>query len=395
MATMNDKVPQHRQLIIGGHDAPPNQYPYFATFDHFGGGVLIAPDIVLTAGHVNPPLEQPVRIRLNHSHFQNTYFGLDPPDDETFGIAAISQHPEYYTISWDENVNDFNIIVLDGFSKVTPVRLNRNPNIPEPGQMVAIVGMGSMDPDPAKFFETSATTLQEVELEILSQEECLKQSGHDPARPGLTYRGRLFGEQMICTSGGPRNEKDACAFDSGSPLVVQQQHHHHHDQLYPVVVGLVSWGENCADPYFPAVNARVSYAMEWIDATVCKLSKADPSLLTDFRCDSQGYSWKFAQMFSTTQRKDLYQSGGGASSGLNAILALVLAAGLGVVAIALRSLKDQHHPRRHSIRMSTRSMSIAEDRFLSMHPSKAAKERSPVSPDESVKTYDTFAGQSI
>lgn len=388
-------VQGQRRLIIGGHDAPANQYPYFATFDHFGGGILIAPDIVLTAGHVNPPLEQPVRIRLNHSHFQSTYFGLDPPDDETFGIAAIAQHPEYYTISWDENVNDFNIVVLDGFSKVTPVRLNRNPNIPEPGQMVTVVGMGSMDRDPAKFFESSATTLQEVELEILSQEQCLKQSGHDPARPDLTYRGRLFGDQMMCTSGGPHNEKDACAFDSGSPLIVQQQyHHHHHHQLYPVVVGLVSWGEDCADPYFPAVNARISYAMEWIDATVCKLSKADPSLLSDFRCDRQGYSWKYAQMFSTTQRRDVNNTGG--ASGVHAILALVVAAGVGVVAIAWRSLRDQHHPRRHSMRMSTRSMmSTTEERLLSMHPSKAAKERNPVSPEESVKTYDTFAGQSV
>jgi len=33
----------HRNLIIGGHDAREGRYPYFAVFDHFGGGFLIAP----------------------------------------------------------------------------------------------------------------------------------------------------------------------------------------------------------------------------------------------------------------------------------------------------------------------------------------------------------------
>ena len=32
------------------------------------------------------------------------------------------------------------------------------------------------------------------------------------------------------------------------------------------------------------MNARVSFAMEWIDQTVCKLSEADPSELADFNC---------------------------------------------------------------------------------------------------------------
>ncbi len=368
-------------MIVGGHDAYPNEYPYFASFDHFGGGVLIAPDIILTAGHVNPPLEQHARVRLNHSHFSNIDFGVDPLDDETFGIIAIVQHPEYYTISWDENVNDFNIFLLDRPSKVTPIRLNRNPNIPYPGQLVTVVGMGSTSPDPAKYIETAATTLQEVELEILSQEQCLKQSGNDPARPDLTYYGRIFEEQMICTSGGPQNEKDACAFDSGSPLIVLHRHH-------PVVVGLVSWGEECADPYFPAVNARVSYAVDWIDSTVCKLSRADPSLLTEFGCYRYEYSWGYAKMLSS--RKEFHSA-----SGTHAMLALLVVAGVGLTAVAWRLAHDQRYPRRQSIRTSMRSSLSTDERLLSTHPSKAAKERSPIALEDSVKTYDTFSGQSL
>jgi hypothetical protein len=43
-----------RSLIIGGQNAVPGDYPYFAHFYPPGcGGSLIAPDLVLTAGHVS------------------------------------------------------------------------------------------------------------------------------------------------------------------------------------------------------------------------------------------------------------------------------------------------------------------------------------------------------
>jgi secreted trypsin-like serine protease len=43
-----------RSLIIGGKNAVSGDYPYFAHFDSPGcGGSLIAPDLVLTAGHVS------------------------------------------------------------------------------------------------------------------------------------------------------------------------------------------------------------------------------------------------------------------------------------------------------------------------------------------------------
>jgi Trypsin len=48
------KSDKERNLIIGGRVAAPNEYPYFAHLDAIScGGSLIAPDIVLTAGHVS------------------------------------------------------------------------------------------------------------------------------------------------------------------------------------------------------------------------------------------------------------------------------------------------------------------------------------------------------
>jgi secreted trypsin-like serine protease len=45
--------PTNRNLIIGGNIGTPGDYPYFAHLEGIScGGSLIAPDIVLTAGHV-------------------------------------------------------------------------------------------------------------------------------------------------------------------------------------------------------------------------------------------------------------------------------------------------------------------------------------------------------
>jgi secreted trypsin-like serine protease len=40
-----------RALVVNGEDAVRGRYPYFVTLQHYGAGALIAPDIVLSAGH--------------------------------------------------------------------------------------------------------------------------------------------------------------------------------------------------------------------------------------------------------------------------------------------------------------------------------------------------------
>ena len=60
------------------------------------------------------------------------------------------------------------------------------------------------------------------------------------------------------------------SYDSGSPIIIPGRHH-------DLLVGLVSWGEACGDPEFPAVNSRVSFVSQWIDETVCELSDNPPA----------------------------------------------------------------------------------------------------------------------
>ncbi|KAJ8711584.1 hypothetical protein PYW08_008538 [Mythimna loreyi] len=63
-------------------------------------------------------------------------------------------------------------------------------------------------------------------------------------------------ENMICAGILDVGGKDACQGDSGGPLYYDD-----------ILVGVVSWGRGCADPFYPGVSARVASYTDWIVAT--------------------------------------------------------------------------------------------------------------------------------
>ena len=66
------------------------------------------------------------------------------------------------------------------------------------------------------------------------------------------------------------------AYDSGSPIIMEGD-----SPEEDVLVALVSWGEGCADPDFPAVNTRISAVLDFIESSVCEHSMDPPP---EFNC---------------------------------------------------------------------------------------------------------------
>ena len=70
------------------------------------------------------------------------------------------------------------------------------------------------------------------------------------------------------------------AWDSGDPVIIKGS-----TADEDVLVGLVSAGEHCADPFFPSIQARIAtkemHGLRWIREQVCKLSSNPPD---DFEC---------------------------------------------------------------------------------------------------------------
>merc|ERR1712130_431649 len=117
------------------------------------------------------------------------------------------------------------------------------------GQNGRVYGWGSLASCPA----SSPTVLQEVEVSIISDEECAAQTSNSVSMAD-------FNEDMLC-AGAPG--KYSCQGDSGGPFTVKNESTNQHD-----LVGVVSWGDGCAADGMFGVYAEVAKLRTWIDTKI-------------------------------------------------------------------------------------------------------------------------------
>lgn len=272
---------QHRQLVVGGQVTKPGKYPYFVLINGECGGSLIAPDVVLTAGHCKPRrtiakgygIDDPddmdyVRVGIFERHpkrhhdtdddeFNDDTF-VDVLQEESFAVLDATRHSHFKRFGDDEFRYDYSLILLNGTSIHPHVELYRHElNATSTEIQVTAMGMGDTDKDrPSR-----SNYLREVNLTVVPNDVCEHTHGR-----GISYKGRIH-KTHLCTFG---DHKDTCNYDSGSPIII------HNDQGEHALVGMVSWGEECADDIFPAVNSRISEALDWINEIVCDWSEYPP-----------------------------------------------------------------------------------------------------------------------
>jgi len=281
-----------RELLVNGVDTELGQYPWHTRVGCCSGA-LIAPDVVLTAGHVlrsnptimvlsvgayqtMPPRQQPLASLRNYT-------------EQDFHPQRAFLHPGYTTIHYD-----FALFILNGSATgIEPVRLNRRADIPSlDAPDLVLLGTGTS----ALHSSSRPLVLQQTTTRYISNEECSR--AKDPARPATLYNGTFLDDTNLCTY----SENDGCVFDSGGPIILPpppvvasrsntsiatnatRTHKKKQKKRRDVLVGLISFGVDCGGPFFPAVNARVSAVTDWIDKIVCQYSQDPPA---DFKCPTK------------------------------------------------------------------------------------------------------------
>jgi trypsin len=225
--------PQTR--IIGGVPAETQRYPYAVSLqyagEHFCGGSLVAPDIVLSAGHCNGEYSIGLgtyNVVVGRYDLNKGWIG------ESIKVKKEVRHPGFDDFTVD---NDFNIIQLNSPVTKTDVYVNLNvdASIPDAGERLTVMGWG--DTDSSDDILEPSMILMETNLTYITNTRCEKSSGLLNTQFGETFTdmaGALTSNMMCAASLG----KDACQGDSGGPLVVKSTNGARND----VQVGVVSWG---------------------------------------------------------------------------------------------------------------------------------------------------------
>ncbi|CAG5101575.1 Similar to Enteropeptidase-like, partial [Cotesia congregata] len=236
--------------IVGGGSSEAGSWPWqvalYKEGDYQCGGALISDKWVLSAAHCfyNAKNEYWVA-RIGATRRGN----FPSPHEQILTLDFINLHPEYIDSGF---INDVALLRLERpviFSDyVRPVCLPDSE--PKSGTICTVTGWGQL-------FEIGRIfpdTLQEVELPLISTEECRKKTLFLPL-----YR---ITSGMLC-AGLKDGGRDACMGDSGGPLVCRDKTNDKY-----TLHGITSNGYGCARPGRPGVYTKTIHYLPWIERSM-------------------------------------------------------------------------------------------------------------------------------
>ncbi|CAH1175616.1 unnamed protein product [Phaedon cochleariae] len=238
--------------IVGGIETMVNEYPWMTALLYnnrfYCGATLINNKYCLTAAHcVN-----------GFNKDKITAVFLDHDRSDAFETKTITRKLKniYRHRGYGSGSNYNNDVAILHLEQEVPMTGRLKPVcLPPTGKSFTgftgiVTGWGA-----TKAQGQTSSKLQEVKVPIISNIDC-KKTG---------YSNRIT-DNMMC-AGYPNGQKDSCQGDSGGPLHVKNGSFHQ-------IVGIVSWGEGCAQPNYPGVYTRVNRYVSWIksntrDACYC------------------------------------------------------------------------------------------------------------------------------
>ncbi|XP_069963920.1 venom serine protease isoform X1 [Bactrocera oleae] len=232
--------------IANGQQAGSNEFPFMVALENlasnaliFCGGTIISHFHIITAAHcarMQPDASKIIahvgftlRSAVNTSRYSAAY-----------GIESIIIHEGYRD---DPPVNDISVLVtkvlIEWERGVGPICLPPAGSSTFSYQNVDVVGWGT-----ESFAGPTTNALMKANLMVIQNSVCQEQ-----------YDVPIYSSQ-ICTTDYSGQGRDACQFDSGGPVVLRNS------RMF--LVGCISFGQACGQPYGTGVNTRITYFLNWI-----------------------------------------------------------------------------------------------------------------------------------
>jgi secreted trypsin-like serine protease len=237
--------------VVGGVDAPAGAFPWQVSLavswiadpvaGHFCGGTIYDENWIVTAAHCVEGLT-PDKLQVIP--------GTNKLDQRAkrYNVDQIVQNKQYNATTMDNDIALIKLFAPIRFDKLTrPLKLavsgDEQAIFARP---VTVSGWGATTEG-----ERPVRTLQYVDLPYVPRETCNHITSYD----------NRITENMIC-AGKAVGGVDSCQGDSGGPLVGTRKAR---DQR---LVGIVSWGEGCAQPAKYGVYTRVSKYVDWVEKCI-------------------------------------------------------------------------------------------------------------------------------
>ena len=275
------KAPDAKPEIINGSASNPGTYSFLvALLDsqryasqgafqaQFCGGTLTTPSTIVTAAHCVVDqktgvhtLPSAVLVAIGRS--------LKDTSLRVVSVSAVTVHPAYSIATGDDDVA---VLTLSApqtdITPLTPVSASDAPITDAAGNHVQVVGWGTISTISKSFPDT----FRVGDLVLLPSGTCGQ--GQNTTLNGVSFLAYNPGEAnpatMLCAAGTTATGAviDSCSGDSGGPLI-------YGDGTSAKLVGIVSWGLNCATRH-PGVYTRVTAMSDFLISAGALTSIAPP-----------------------------------------------------------------------------------------------------------------------
>ncbi len=262
-ATSNPKA---TGSVIGGHNATIAQYPSLAfiegvqaTAGYACTGTVVAPRVVLTAGHCVEDIEsssivEPTEIAVATGVSNLTKI---PPQN----ISEVVQVLAYPNFDPTKLQGDAGLLILAAPVAAPPIALATAADaaLYEPGQELTIAGWGIDDRQTGH----APNQLQAAQVPVEEAARCKRGTKRfypffDPSR-------------QVCALDTPGFKITTCHGDSGGPAIATRA------DGTPVEVGVTSLGDGTCNPSSPGVFTRVDQISTWVQSWINAVELGAPA----------------------------------------------------------------------------------------------------------------------